>query len=331
MQNSVFTKRKLLWITLAKQLQANNIPVDSVQCENKWKALCRAYRNHYKSFQYREIVERILSLNDSSTVLYIDKESGNSLGEGQNGEPSVKKALIEVDSLEAGTSQGPTKLWNDSEVNMLLEVYEQNMQDLSRMSKKRMYETLAQYLQGRGIYVNSLNVEHKWKGLLRAYKRRKVQEHRKTPTDIRVEKLWKQLVEQEEIHKEEIPIQIQAPNQMGLTEINYEYEGLDPLNPANPTHDPSNSMYTLINPENISFPIQTDEYEEIQEDNLSMHNTMSDTAGDFEISEETFEERLLRFLKEQEEAKQRRHAEKMELKRKKIDLLEALVHSKTKD
>lgn len=331
MKNSVFSKRKLLWITLSQQLQEHGVPVDPVQCENKWKALCRAYRNQYKSFQYREIIERILSLNNTENCLF-SPEKESSAG------PPNKKLKLEYDTCVENVGETEdrvqSKSWRADEVEALLQVWEANIATLCTMSKKSVYEKVAEILRMKGMTVNALNIEHKWKGLLRALRRRTSQRHKKTPNDLRVEKLYK----------------------IGLS---YETDtDLDPLTPDvtqdEVTPHEGNTYHTLTTPKSstsgvltllrastetvTAFPLEQDylTQEYLEADTLSMDSIQTEPVlptRATEIIDEnmTFEERLLRFLKEQEEAKQRRHDEKMELKRKKIGLLEALVQSKNKD
>lgn len=323
-RNSVFSKRKLLWITLSQQLQEHGVPVDPVQCENKWKALCRAYRNQYKSFQYREIIERILSLNNTESPLYSSEKDPSG--------PSTKKIKLEHDSESLGEEdRTQSKLWRPDEVEALLGVWETNLPTLSNMSKKSMYEKVAEALRMNGMTVNALNIEHKWKGLLRALRRRISQRHKKTQIDLRVEKLYK----------------------IGLTyETDTDHDPLTDDVTQEETTNEGNTYHTLTTSKSnttsgiltllrssteavSAFPLEQQEYlqQEYLDDNLSMDSVHIEQTRSTEILDEnmTFEERLLRFLKEQEEAKQRRHDEKMELKRKKIGLLEALVQSKNKD
>ncbi|XP_063709954.1 uncharacterized protein LOC134838369 [Culicoides brevitarsis] len=324
-RNSVFSKRKLLWITLSKQLQEHGVPVDAVQCENKWKALCRAYRNQYKSFQYREIIERILSLNNTESPLFgIDKEP-----------PSKKQKLDENFETDDDRTQNVCKSWRPDEVDALLDVWEANIATLSTMSKKSVYEKVAEILRMNGMIVNALNIEHKWKGLLRALRRRNSQKQKKTVTDLRVEKLYKlgmsyetELPEIDEVTTRESDDNVAEDGTEGNT-----YHTLT-------TSKAGTGILTLLraSTDNVTaFPLVEQEYEsqykqEYSDDNLSMDSEQPRQTTTEIIDENmTFEERLLNFLKEQEEANQRRHEEKMELKRKKIGLLEALVQSKNKD
>uniref|UniRef100_A0A336LQS7 CSON011103 protein n=1 Tax=Culicoides sonorensis TaxID=179676 RepID=A0A336LQS7_CULSO len=323
-RNSVFSKRKLLWITLSKQLQEHGVPVDAVQCENKWKALCRAYRNQYKSFQYRETIERILSLNNTdNSLLTLEKESS----------VPVKRIKAEydnsIDISDEFEEKTQCKLWTPQEVEVLLKVMEANIPVFCKYSKKIIYEKVAHQLKMYKITVNALNIEHKWKGLIRALRRRITQKQKKTEIDLRVEKLHKIMLAYENSTDENSPEQ----------EINEEMP-----NEGNTYHTLTNSkssgsgIMTLLRSSSeivTAFPLEQEyNQQDYLDENLSMESIQTEPQQPrTEIIDEnmTFEERLLRFLKEQEDAKQRRHDEKMELKRKKIGLLEALVQSQNKD
>lgn len=325
-RNSVFSKRKLLWITLAKQLRDHGVPVDAVQCENKWKALCRAYRNHYKSFQYREIIERILSLSNTENSLFSsEKESPL-----PTKRPKLEHDLMVENMGDEDRTQ--CKSWRPDEVEALLEVWEANISTLCSMSKKSVYEKVAETLRMNGMTVNALNIEHKWKGLLRALRRRIAQQQKKTSIDLRVEKLYK--------------IGLSYETDTDPDPLTEDVTTQEPTDEGNTYHTLTNSkasttsgILTLLRSSAdtiAAFPLEQEyDQQEYLDESLSMDSVHIEQprSTSTEILDEnmTFEERLLRFLKEQEEAKQRRHDEKMELKRKKIGLLEALVQSKNKD
>lgn len=310
-----------MWITLAKQLKEHGIPVDAVQCENKWKALCRAYRNQYKSFQYREIIERILSLNNTENSLFNTQEKESPC--------PAKRPKLEHDLESLGDEdRTQCKSWRPDEVEVLLDVWESNISTLCSMSKKSAYEKVAETLRLNGMTVNALNIEHKWKGLLRALRRRTAQRHKKTSIDLRVEKLYKigLSYETDDSVTDDVTQEASATNE-GNT-----YHTL-----TNSKSSTTSGILTILrsSAETIAaFPLEQEyDQQEYLDENLSMDSVHIEQPRTTEILDEnmTFEERLLRFLKEQEEAKQRRHDEKMELKRKKIGLLEALVQSKNKD
>lgn len=326
-RNSVFSKRKLLWITLAKQLRDHGVPVDAVQCENKWKALCRAYRNHYKSFQYREIIERILSLSNTENSLFSSSEKESPL---PTKRPKLEHDLMVENMGDDDRTQ--CKSWRPDEVEALLEMWEANISTLCSMSKKSVYEKVAETLRMNGMTVNALNIEHKWKGLLRALRRRCAQQQKKTPTDLRVEKLYK--------------IGLSYETDTDPDPLTEDVTTQEPTDEGNTYHTLTNSkasttsgILTLLRSSAdtiAAFPLEQEyDQQEYLDESLSMDSVHIEQprSTSTEILDEnmTFEERLLRFLKEQEEAKQRRHDEKMELKRKKIGLLEALVQSKNKD
>lgn len=326
-RNSVFSKRKLLWITLAKQLRDHGVPVDAVQCENKWKALCRAYRNHYKSFQYREIIERILSLSNTENSLFSSSEKESPL---PTKRPKLEHDLMVENMGDDDRTQ--CKSWRPDEVEALLEMWEANISTLCSMSKKSVYEKVAETLRMNGMTVNALNIEHKWKGLLRALRRRIAQQQKKTPIDLRVEKLYK--------------IGLSYETDTDPDPLTEDVTTQEPTDEGNTYHTLTNSkasttsgILTLLRSSAdtiAAFPLEQEyDQQEYLDESLSMDSVHIEQprSTSTEILDEnmTFEERLLRFLKEQEEAKQRRHDEKMELKRKKIGLLEALVQSKNKD
>lgn len=326
-RNSVFSKRKLLWITLAKQLRDHGVPVDAVQCENKWKALCRAYRNHYKSFQYREIIERILSLSNTENSLFSSSEKESPL---PTKRPKLEHDLMVENMGDDDRTQ--CKSWRPDEVEALLEMWEANISTLCSMSKKSVYEKVAETLRMNGMTVNALNIEHKWKGLLRALRRRIAQQQKKTSIDLRVEKLYK--------------IGLSYETDTDPDPLTEDVTTQEPTDEGNTYHTLTNSkasttsgILTLLRSSAdtiAAFPLEQEyDQQEYLDESLSMDSVHIEQprSTSTEILDEnmTFEERLLRFLKEQEEAKQRRHDEKMELKRKKIGLLEALVQSKNKD